>query len=167
MRIFYFIIILTILFILSPELIYVSAGRETEFYTHFIYLFFHANIFHLISNCMALCVLKPNKDILLAYLIAVAVSFGSNTPIIGLSGFLFALLGIQYGITVSTLFVGKPGNMIKPLVLPLIPLLLSSVFGKMATFVHFAAWTLGFTIGYIKLTLFFWKNDCKGYNSGK
>lgn len=69
---------------------------------HFLYSFFHANVFHLIINLMVLWNIRNRISVVPSLLIAVAASFLPmyvQEPTMGLSGFLFAAFGIMWGKT--------------------------------------------------------------------
>lgn len=65
---------------------------------HFVYMFFHANIFHLAGNALAawFTFRKPCR-IAAAYLVAVLCSFisYSDMPVMGLSSMIYALIGFN------------------------------------------------------------------------
>jgi len=81
--------------------------------THFLYPFSHANIWHLLANCLCLFMLRCPLHIIITYLIAVLCSFLPcplfidmllNSPLgetegvtMGFSGVLFAIVGISWG----------------------------------------------------------------------
>lgn len=67
---------------------------------HFIYPFFHANIFHLLGNVLCLWLFRCQLHISAGYLIAVLCSFLPtlvSEPTVGFSGVLFAVAGISWG----------------------------------------------------------------------
>lgn len=69
---------------------------------HVIYNFFHANIFHLIINLMVLWGIKNKLRPHIAIPIAVVSSFLPmyvSEPTMGLSGYIFAELGLMWGNT--------------------------------------------------------------------
>lgn len=79
-----------------------GVSSTSPWWTHFTYHFFHGNLIHLLSNVYAIwfCVNKKRFTIitlLSAYLLSVAASFivGSPIPIVGLSGMIFVILGIN------------------------------------------------------------------------
>jgi len=68
---------------------------------HFVYIFFHANIFHLAGNCYCTwLILKNNnsKTLIPLYTLSVLASFiaYNNLPTIGFSAPLFVALGINF-----------------------------------------------------------------------
>lgn len=90
-------VILTLTFFLLPAEGYVSGGFSSA---NFLYLFFHANIFHLLGNLLCLWMLRCPLHILVACIIAVAGSFLptlTSEPTMGFSGVLFAIAGISWG----------------------------------------------------------------------
>lgn len=66
-----------------------------------VYHFFHANIFHLAANLLSvwLIFLKgrryPLSHFILAYIIATLSWYCSAVPVVGVSNFIFALLGLR------------------------------------------------------------------------
>lgn len=73
-----------------------SVHYGSDFSSHFIFHFYHANIWHLLANASCVYVMKKIRWIE-AYLIAVLCSFVIVNPTIGLSGVLFAAIGINIG----------------------------------------------------------------------
>lgn len=71
-----------------------AVSTESVWWTHFVYMFFHANIFHLIGNCYALFFLLNKRNIIPAYLIAVIASFLPMNPTVGVSSMIFAIIGM-------------------------------------------------------------------------
>lgn len=71
-----------------------AVSTDSVWWTHFVYMFFHANIFHLIGNCYALFLLLNKRIVIPAYLIAVIVSFVPMPPTVGISSMLFAIIGM-------------------------------------------------------------------------
>ena len=63
---------------------------------HFLYMFSHANIFHLLANTIALLSLKKLYPV--SFIIAfIASFFPFNGMILGLSGVIFSQIGINIG----------------------------------------------------------------------
>jgi membrane associated rhomboid family serine protease len=99
---------LTIFIILSVVLItafILSYGHQAEYgyykgsgiVSHIIYPFLHANIFHLLGNMLALYFMcRHTKSLFIAYIIAIISSFiaYSSLPTIGLSGVVYACVGL-------------------------------------------------------------------------
>lgn len=113
---------------------------------HFLYSFFHANIFHLLGNVLCLYLLRGKIHLLEAYLVAVAVSFipvpqlpfTSQLGVCGFSAFLFAEVGIRFGKV----------NMFGRMVRATLPFFILSVFiPYLATAIHVYALLLGFVVG--------------------
>lgn len=77
-------------------------GTDTPWWTHIIYIMCHANVFHLAGNLLCLWLMKGRLHMPEAMTIAIAASFlPSVTPegsvTLGLSGVLFAIVGIKWG----------------------------------------------------------------------
>lgn len=96
------IAILTITFFLGIPCEEFGVSSTSPWWTHFTYHFFHGNLIHLLSNVYAIwfCVDKKRftiKTLLSAYLLSVVASFivRSSIPIVGLSGMIFVILGIN------------------------------------------------------------------------
>ena len=98
--------IITILALISIHLLPVNPqtigfSASSPWWTHFVYMFFHANWLHLIMNIWAFYFVCKNLSIgtlLSGYLCSVAFSFliQSQTPTVGFSSVIFYLLGIIY-----------------------------------------------------------------------
>lgn len=71
-----------------------AVSTDSIWWTHFIYMFFHANIFHLIGNCYALFFLINKRNVIPAYIIAIIVSFVPMQPTVGVSSMIFAIIGM-------------------------------------------------------------------------
>lgn len=96
------IAVLTIIFFLRIPYEPYGISSTSPWWTHFTYLFFHGDIIHLLCNSYALwfCLDKKRfspKIIIPVYLITVAASFiiSSPIPIIGISGAIFSIIGIN------------------------------------------------------------------------
>lgn len=64
------------------------------------YSFYHANWWHLAVNCLAVWTIyargcRPGRDLLLPYLIAMAVFPLAPRPVIGISNLLYAVIGLR------------------------------------------------------------------------
>ena len=65
------------------------------------YPFFHANVFHLLANLLAVwTVFRPEcrtikRDLALGFLISTAVYFLATRPVVGLSNIMFAVIGLR------------------------------------------------------------------------
>lgn len=106
-KLFYSLLIVclcTYLFVNNPHQFGFSK-TQNEWYYHLMYNFVHVNILHLALNMMALYFIdSPFRKyqswyvITVAFLSSLAASYLSvkSLPTIGLSGFLWALIGISY-----------------------------------------------------------------------
>lgn len=73
-----------------------SSGIES----HLLYPLYHANIWHLACNIMCLWMIKCPLNIIVTFVLAVLCSFIPclvSEPTMGLSGVLFAVVGISWG----------------------------------------------------------------------
>lgn len=67
----------------------------------FLYPLFHANVFHLLVNCLALwMLLKPERKdnatcLIEGYVISCIAFFFTHTPMIGISNLLYAVAGLR------------------------------------------------------------------------
>lgn len=103
------IVLLTVIYFFQPHVSEIGFSDTSSVCSHFTYQFYHASILHLITNCIAfyVClnerVFSVRKSLLIAYTISVICSFFlmRDIPTVGLSGLVFALLGITYGSYVS------------------------------------------------------------------
>ena len=92
----FIILLVVLLYFIVPQTGYVWNGPLQG---HFIYPFCHANIFHLLGNCFCLWLFKDTLNYN-AWLIAILCSFCPcfiDTPTYGMSGVLFAHIGINWG----------------------------------------------------------------------
>lgn len=76
-------------------------NSESDFISKLLYIFSHANIFHLTLNLIALIQFKPRiKTCLIAYISSTAAAFipfaSMNIPTCGLSGFIMACYARKY-----------------------------------------------------------------------
>lgn len=88
-------------FLFGMELGYTAGGA---WWTHFTYSFQHGSLLHLIINCISWMVMlrvlqrffPPRAIIMVAYLVAVAVSWVVSypVPVVGASGMIYAMLGM-------------------------------------------------------------------------
>ena len=73
-----------------------AASCHSAWWTHIAYMFFHVNVWHLLSNLYSLCLFRTTaKRLFVACVIAMAASFFSWLPVVGFSGVLFALWGMN------------------------------------------------------------------------
>ena len=111
---------------------------------HFVYSFFHLNLFHLLINLMVLWSIKNRIDVTLSFVAAVASSFLPmfvTEPTMGLSGFLFSAFGIMWGKTGRWKEAAK-----KAMPFILFTMLLNDVNGLL----HFWCFWLGYSIGFLR-----------------
>lgn len=114
----------------------VGFSKNGELFNHFVYMFFHGNIIHLLSNLYALRVM-PMRNLPVAFGIAILCSFVCYTdyPTVGFSGVIFALYGMncdQYRIAAKTWMI------------VLFTLLIGFVFSRFNNTLHIACFTVGF-----------------------
>lgn len=91
-RYFAIILLLVLFFIAEPTPVY----KGCDLYAHFIFHFHHSNIFHLLANASCVLSLKKLRWVE-SYIIAVLCSFLIIEPTVGISGVLFAGIGIGIG----------------------------------------------------------------------
>lgn len=97
-RIILIILLVVLQFVFgSPEFL---LGKEHYWLRACTYSFFHANILHLVVNCLAVWSIfvpsrKRSKMLLVAFFIAVLVYPLSFRPVIGFSNVLYAVLGLR------------------------------------------------------------------------
>lgn len=91
----YLILLMTLLLPCHSVL---AVSGSSPLYTHFVYMFGHANIFHLALNAfllLRLANLYNPRRCLAAYITAVAISFiPAHSPVLGASVFLFFFFGM-------------------------------------------------------------------------
>lgn len=116
--------ILLVVFILShnhqSDYGYYKGG---SFVLHIIYPFFHANIFHLLGNMFALYFLCRHYRLLfIAYIIAIISSFIAYSPLptIGLSGVVYACVGLLGFLPNKNISRGAKGLFLSYIVIGLI-----------------------------------------------
>lgn len=87
---------LFLVYILPIDYKDVGACIPSVWWTRFVYMFFHVNIWHLLSNSYALYFLRPTKTTLgVSYAIAILAPFATFTPAVGASSMVFALWGMR------------------------------------------------------------------------
>lgn len=134
-----------ILFLVVPP---IGFTCESGVSPHLVYMFFHANVFHLLGNMLCLYLVTTNRFIsvvehyTVAYLIAVASSWLScmSVPTIGLSGFVFAIIGML------TPFVYCTRNII----IIALSLALGFVIPNSNGLIHLWSFTFGFLYGLVR-----------------
>lgn len=80
--------------------------------SHLEYVFFHANLFHLLCNVFVLWTIRGRMEYIPAYIISILASYLPQftiAPTVGMSGFLFAIFGIMWGRTGLFLKMMKAG----------------------------------------------------------
>ena len=115
-----------------------------SWYNHFVYMFGHANIFHLIINASVLFSLQNKIRIFPSYIISVLASFLPmyvQDPTVGLSAFLFSSMGQMWGKTGRWKEAAK-----KAMPFILFTMLLNDVNGLL----HVWCFWLGYSIGFLR-----------------
>ena len=114
---------------------------------HFLSLFSHANIFHLLGNLLCLWLMKCRLRLPQTLAIAFVCSFlpqwslwGSTNLACGFSAVLFAAAGMAWG------EAGRFKDMIKKCVLPLV---IVGLFPNVNIFIHLYALLLGYAYSYV------------------
>lgn len=113
-----------------------------------VYSFCHANLFHLAINLMVLWSIKGKLTFMLPFAISVLASFmpmSSGGVTMGLSGFLFAYFGMEWG-KIRGRYALK---IYKPLLLILITMLIPNVNGML----HLYTFVIGCVFSYLKSRL--------------
>jgi len=115
---------------------------------HFLYVFSHANIFHLAVNLFAIALLRNKIRWLPCYVIAAICSCLPCTshPVVGCSGLLFAHVGYTWG------RVGQSEGLVTR---ALLPALLLGLLPNMAMMLHIYCLIGGYLYG---LLLMKWQN---------
>ena len=126
------------------------AVTEQSLYQNFIYMFAHANVFHLLCNIFALYVLlrktKFGRQVMLlsiGYCIAVMSSFiiPISIPVVGFSSVIFALMGLLL-------------RWWKYMALILLQIALTMFFPNIAWLLHLVCFLLGLSIN-ILVTVYY------------
>ena len=88
--------ILVIVFLIHfPENL-VASSLRSEWYTHFISQFFHANAFHLVSNIIVMWMISfSTKELIASFIISVFSTYAGLESSIGFSSVIYALLGMK------------------------------------------------------------------------
>ena len=88
--------VLLIFTLLADNPIIYGACLHSPFVNRLTFHCFHANFFHFLANAYALYLIRPNPtDMLKAFPIAVASSFFTDTPTIGISAMIYAYIGMN------------------------------------------------------------------------
>lgn len=134
------IAILLLIYLLPVSTPSVAASTTSSWWTHLIYPFFHANIFHLLANIYALWFIRPTWAILLtAWAIAVASSWITPVPVVGFSSMIYAIWGMN-------MLNASQKSWIIFLAINFITIFLPG----MGWMVHFSAFTIGLLYSYFK-----------------
>ena len=97
------LILLLVLFIfLEPTPVF----KGCEFINHFVFHFFHANVWHLLGNGVCLWVMK-RMNWAASYVVAVLCSFLIVEPTVGMSGIIFSAIGINLGRRSDSVRLGR------------------------------------------------------------
>lgn len=131
---------LSIIFLLPVCATDMSASYHTAWWTHFTYMFFHANVWHLASNIYSLCLFSPSPaKLFAACVIAAIASVFSSQPVLGFSGVVFALWGI------SMLKAGK-----KACILFTVSAVVSLLVPAFSASVHIGSFFLGWCYAFVE-----------------
>lgn len=145
------ITILLLIYLLPVSVPSVAASTTSTWWTHFIYPFFHANIFHLLANVYAIWFIRPTWFLLLtAYFIGIVSSWLTPIPVVGFSSIIYAIWGM------NMLYCPKKSWIIF-IVINFLTLFLPGI-GWM---VHFFAFTLGLLYSYLKQLSNDYRRACK------
>lgn len=136
------------IYLLHPDVRRFGLHSGCSWYAHISYPFLHASWWHLAANLYALYMLlsfRPSlKFYILAFIISVTFPFIISTPIIGLSGFLCALMGLVWW---------KAKNVYLYHILSVSFILFGFFFSSAAAFLHFYCYTLGVFLGWLNKPL--------------
>lgn len=138
----------------------------SPWWTHLTYMFFHTNILHIAINLWAyslfskaLMNIRWQQLIPFAYVISVAMSFLTNIydkPTIGMSGVIYAMLGIL--VTASDYNI----KLVKPLILVITANAIIFFFNTSNVILHMSCLVSGILITEINLTINkLWKSKRK------
>lgn len=143
---------LLLIFLLPVNTQSVAASSTSTWWTHFIYIFFHANVFHLAANLYALWFIRAQRSrFIISCFIAIIVSFITPYPIVGFSTVIYSMWGmnmLQYSRNTWLIF----------LAINLITILLPGI-GWIA---HFSAFSLGLFYSYLNQLSNEYRRACKG-----
>ena len=138
--------IITILCVVCYFLPHLAVWGNAPFENHLLYMFLHANIFHILANLLALSSLKKLSPVTL--LIAIISSFlPYNGMVVGLSGVIFAQIGIDMGYTFNK--KGILQNILTAGLFEMLP--------DMAVLIHIYCLLIGFISGYVLWFIFKWR----------
>lgn len=112
------------------------------------YHFFHGSIFHLLANLLAVYAISKRglsySSIVIAFIIA-CLAPATGTQVVGLSGFLFALVGVIYGF-----YLPAPKAVTWVFIIYVINIVCATAIPQMAVEVHISTFTSGIFVGFIK-----------------
>lgn len=94
--------LLTVCCLVCQAVVGISASVQEPLLAHFLYMFVHVNVWHLICNMLVLWSVRGRMEVSSAMFIAVVASYlptWYDKPTLGMSGLLFALFGIMWGRT--------------------------------------------------------------------
>lgn len=150
------IAILTIIYLSGTSCEQFGVSSTSPWWTHFTYQLFHGNITHLLCNIYALwlCLDKKRfqtKIILPVYLITVAASFigQSAIPVVGISGAIFSILGINLALTPT-----KPNILYMTIILSV-----GFIMPQISGITHLTNFIIGFISSAVYRNLKRFKND--------
>jgi membrane associated rhomboid family serine protease len=138
--------ILIVAFLFYPKVAYnispLSFGEGTGVGCHFLSIFSHANIFHLLGNLLCIWLIKCKFRLLPALAVSFVCSFlpqwslwGSADAACGFSGVLFAVVGMAWG------EVHRFKDMVRKCVIPLV---ICGLFPNVNIFIHLYCLLLGY-----------------------
>ena len=138
-----------ILLIASIVVVYILTWNNTPlaayegcpFINRFGYMFFHANVFHLIANII--CIWSIKRHYWESVAIGVICSFAATSPTIGISGVIFATIGITCGIHMNR----------KALLYSLATALIIGLMPSISLLLHIWALIIGYIYGWCRETI--------------
>lgn len=156
------IVILTIIFVVVGIPDYMQ-GASPVWLRALTYHFYHANIFHLLANCLSIwfvfrvtktrSTLQITKEFCIAFVIASIVFTLTHKPVIGISNILFAIAGMRTPAFSHPWW--KAPNTIVFFIVTLLMLLLP----RFAAFTHIVSFAIGVFIAVCKRELKAVNND--------
>lgn len=130
--------------------------------THFIYVFNHAGVLHLILNCVAFYMfvrtlrifISEEITLLGSYAIAVLASFFSehNLPTVGCSGMIYAMAGFY--LSAVLMWPGVKINNMKTLLISIFGIFISMFISSIDKSTNFNLHIISFVIGFFSIVPF-------------
>lgn len=124
-----------------------SLSSDSPIWHRLVYHFFHGNVFHLLANLLALYSVSKarlSRSALLTSFVVACLVPATDNPVVGLSGFLFAVMGIVYGYHLPS-----PKSIqwaVVSYIVSAVPMLFTTL---VAVEVHIVALTLGLFVGFV------------------